>query len=118
MVLALGTDLTWAAEGHDATRITLNKGQAALLAAVAAAARRPVVVVLLTATPLDISSLLADARVGAVLHAGQPSVQTLGLGDLLFGRRVPAGRTVQTVLPASYADQISIFDFNMRPGPS
>lgn len=25
---------------------------------------------------------------------------------------------VQTVYPASYADQISIFDFNMRPGPS
>jgi hypothetical protein len=28
------------------------------------------------------------------------------------------GRIVQTVLPASYADEISIFDFNMRPGAS
>ena len=25
---------------------------------------------------------------------------------------------IQTIYPASYADQISIFDFNMRPGPS
>jgi hypothetical protein len=25
---------------------------------------------------------------------------------------------VQTVYPAAYADQVSIFDFNMRPGPS
>ena len=39
-----------------------------------------------------------------------PSVQTLGIGDLLFGKRVPAGRTVQTVLPAAYADEISIFE--------
>jgi hypothetical protein len=31
---------------------------------------------------------------------------------------VPAGRTIQTVYPASYADEVSIFDFNMRPGPS
>ena len=53
-----------------------------------------------------------------MLHAGQPSVQMLGIGDLLFGKAVPAGRTIQTVLPASYADEISIFDFNMRPGPS
>merc|ERR1711959_639943 len=25
---------------------------------------------------------------------------------------------IQTVYPGSYADEISIFDFNMRPGPS
>merc|ERR1719263_1861004 len=30
----------------------------------------------------------------------------------------PAGRTIQTIYPSSYQDQISIFDFNMRPGPS
>jgi len=62
--------------------------------------------------------VLANPKVGAVLHVGQPSVQTLGIGDLLFGLKVPAGRTVQTFLPVSYAQQISIFDFNMRPGPS
>jgi len=62
--------------------------------------------------------VLANPKVGAVLHVGQPSVQTLGIGDLLFGLNVPAGRMVQTFMPASYAQQISIFDFNMRPGPS
>jgi len=72
----------------------------------------------LTATPLDLTSILSNPKVGAVLHVGQPSVQTLGIGDLLFGFRVPAGRTVQTILSSSYQDQISIFDFNMRPGPS
>merc|ERR1719399_25251 len=105
-------------EGHDATSIVLSAGQQALLDAVTKAAKAPVAVVMLTSVPLDISGVLANPKVGAVLHAGQVSVQTLGLGDLLFGKRVPAGRTVQTVYPAAYADQVSIFDFNMRPGPS
>merc|ERR1719482_1407978 len=105
-------------EGHDATSIVLSAGQQALLDAVTKAAKAPVAVVMLTSVPLDISGVLANPKVGAVLHAGQVSVLTLGLGDLLFGKRVPAGRTVQTVYPAAYADQVSIFDFNMRPGPS
>ena len=118
VVVALGTDLSWAAEGHDATSIEVTDAQLALCAAVAAAARGPVVVVTLTATPLDLSEILANADVRAVAHLGQPSVTVKGLGDLLYGRRSFAGRAVQTVYPAAYEDQISIFDFNMRPGPS
>ena len=64
------------------------------------------------------AALLRNPKVGAVLHVGQPSVQTLGIGDALFGAVVPAGRAIQTVYEAAYADAISIFDFNMRPGPS
>lgn len=45
-------------------------------------------------------------------------MQTRGIGDVIFGKSSPAGRTVQTVYPASYVDSISIFDMNMRPGPS
>jgi len=119
VVVALGTDLSWAAEGHDATSIELTAAQLELCERVAeAAAGKPVVVVLLTATPLDVSRVLANERVGAVAHLGQPSVTVLGLAELLYGRRSFAGRAVQTVYPAAYADQISIFDFNMRPGPS
>ena len=75
-------------------------------------------VVILSAVPLDISALLADPKVGAILHTGQPSVTVLGISELLFGKVSPAGRTIQTVYPSSYQDQISAFDFNMRPGPS
>jgi len=85
---------------------------------VAHAAMQPVVVTVYTATPLDLSSVLANSKVGAVLHLGQPSVALLGIGDLIFGNRVPAGRMIQTVYEAAYQDQISIFDFGMRPGPS
>jgi len=105
-------------EGRDATSIVFNEGQRQLILQVSAAAKRPVIVVTFTAVPLDLTEILANPKVGAILHVGQPSVQTLGIGDLLFGLKVPAGKTVQTILPASYANQISIFDFNMRPGPS
>ena len=121
VVLALGTDLTWAMEGHDADAVTglsLSPGQHALVANVTAAAKAPVVVVLLTATPLDVSSLLANPRVGAVLHVGQPAVAVLGAGRVLYGLKSPAGRMVQTVYKAALATQVSPFDMNMRPGPS
>jgi hypothetical protein len=85
---------------------------------VADAAKKPVIVVTYTATPLDISAILANDKVGAILHVGQPSVTILGVGEILFGKTSPAGRTVQTIYPGSYTDEISIFDFNMRPGPS
>eukprot|EP00756_Hemistasia_phaeocysticola_P047947 Hpha_TRINITY_DN22398_c0_g1::TRINITY_DN22398_c0_g1_i1::g.177853::m.177853/K15920/XYL4; beta-D-xylosidase 4 len=118
VVLVIGTDLSLAREGRDAVGITLSEGQLALIGNVSAAAKKPVAVVIMTATPLDISPLLSNDKVGAILHIGQPSVQTLGAGDVIFGKSSPAGRTIQTMYPASYADQISIFDFNMRPGPS
>ena len=118
VVLALGTDLTWGREGHDADSITFSDGQLALIKAVTAAASKPVVVVTFTATPLDLTPLVNNTKVGAILHVGQPSVQVHGIADVLFGRKSPAGRMVQTVYPKAYGDMISIFDFNMRPGPS
>ena len=118
VVMAVGTDLTWAREGSDATSIAFSGGQAALIEAVAAAAKKPITLVLLTATPLDLTAQLANAKIGAILHIGQPSVAVMGAGDVLFGKKAPAGRTIQTVLPAAYQDEVSIFDMNMRPGPS
>ena len=81
VILALGTDTYTAGEGHDALSIALTPAQSELLARVAAVAKTPVIVVMLTATPLDISSMMGggslDDKVGAVLHIGQPSVSTL-----------------------------------------
>ena len=72
----------WVAEEMDAVNITFPAAQLALVEAVAASAKQPITVVIMTAVPLDISALLAHAKVGAVIHAGQPSVQTLGIGDV------------------------------------
>ena len=90
-------------------------GDATLRKQVSAAAKKPVIVVMMTATPLDLTDVMANDKVGAVMHLGQPSVTVVGVGALLFGKVSPAGRTVQTVYPAAYADEVSIFDFNMRP---
>eukprot|EP00322_Chrysochromulina_rotalis_P005748 CAMPEP_0115828316 /NCGR_PEP_ID=MMETSP0287-20121206/507_1 /TAXON_ID=412157 /ORGANISM="Chrysochromulina rotalis, Strain UIO044" /LENGTH=493 /DNA_ID=CAMNT_0003281521 /DNA_START=1 /DNA_END=1482 /DNA_ORIENTATION=+ len=117
-VLVLGTDLTVARENLDAVNLTFSAGQLSLVYAVAAASPTPVVAVILSAVPLDVSPLLAHRNVGAILHAGQPSIQTMGIVDVLFGVISPAGRAVQTVYPEAYQHQISPFDFNMRPGAS
>mmetsp|Transcript_9286 Transcript_9286/g.38079 ORF Transcript_9286/g.38079 Transcript_9286/m.38079 type:complete len:613 (-) Transcript_9286:1333-3171(-) len=126
VLLTLGTDLTMAMEGQDfADELVLPAAQVDLLDAVMAAASpsmnttRTVVLLLFTATPLDISPVLDKYPTQlAVVHVGHPSVQTRGVLDVLVGAVAPAGRLVQTWYPSSYARQISIFDFNMRSGPS
>lgn len=110
VVMAIGTNLATACEGNDASSISISEGQRALVKAVTKAVSKPVVVVTMTGVPLDISELLANPKVGAILHAGVPGVQTLGIGDVLFGLKSPAGRTVQTQYAQNFADQLSIFD--------
>ena len=105
-MLVLGTDLHVAMENHDAVNITFSSGQLALVQAVAQASPRPVVVVTLTAVPLDLTPLLQNPKIGAILHAGQPSIQTHGVADVLVGERSPAGRVVQTIYPESYQHQV------------
>eukprot|EP00438_Fugacium_kawagutii_P019650 Skav232823 [mRNA] locus=scaffold614:684140:687934:- [translate_table: standard] len=68
VILAVGTDLSWAAEGHDAKNISFTTAQSVLI-----------------------------QRVGAVLHLGQPSVAVMGATPILYGESSPAGRTIQTV---------------------
>lgn len=119
VVITIGTDLSIGREGGDSKLgIELSSAQQKLVDEVAAAAKQPVVVAVFTHNPFDLSAILDNDNVGAVLYLGQPSVQVVGVGDVLFGKRSPAGRMVTTVYPASYGDEISIFDFNMRPGPS
>lgn len=108
VILAVGTDLTWAHEEHDADSIAFTDAQKQLIQQVAAAAKKPVTLVTFTATPLDISAQLADPNVGAVLHVGQPSVTVLGLGDILFGNVSPAGRAVQTIYPEAYQGEVGL----------
>lgn len=131
VILAVGTDLTWAHEEHDAMSITFTKAQAQLIKEVSAAAKKPVILgeytprvtvdhpmerfclvsdrllvlmtVTMTATPLDLTDVMANPKIGAVMHLGQPSVTVVGVGELLFGKTSPAGRTVQTVYNAAYA---------------
>ena len=124
VVLAIGSDLMLEREGHDRTDISLSAAQQALIAAVAAAAKNPIVALVFYGGAVDISPLLNNSKVASVLMLGQPSVQVVGAGDVIFGRTLdgravaPAGRMSQMVYPADYVNQVSMFDFGMRPGPS
>ena len=124
VVLAIGSNLDLEAEGHDRTSIDFSDGQKTLIAAVTAAAKGPVVAMVFSGGAMDISSLLANAKIGAVLVGGSPSVQIVGAGDVLFGTTLdgrpvaPAARMSQMTYPADYVNQVSMFDFGMRPGPS
>lgn len=96
VILAIGTDLTWAHENLDARGITIPDGQVALINAVASAAKAPVTVVFFCANPLDISGLMNNPKIGAIFYVGQPSVTIYGIAELLFGEVSPAGRMQTT----------------------
>ena len=102
-VVAVGTDLGWASEGHDAANISYTAAQQELITKAAAASKKPIIVVTLTAVPLDLSFMLSNPKVGAILHAGQPSVTVYGLAEVMFkeGGRSPGGRVIQTIYPSS-----------------
>ena len=122
--LAIGSDLLLEREGHDRTSIDFSDGQKALIAAVVAAAKGPVIALVFSGGAMDVSGLLSNAGVDAVLHLGQPSTQVGGAIDVVFGRTLdgravaPAGRMSQMTYPADFVNQVSMFDFGMRPGPS
>ena len=58
-----------------------------------AAARGPVVALVFSGGAMDVSPLLANPKIAAILICGQPSVQVVGAGDVLFGRTLD-GRIV------------------------
>ena len=123
VVLAIGSDLLLEREGHDRTVIAFSSGQLALIAAVAAAAKGPVVAVMFGGGASDITPLQIPG-VEVIMWAGQPSVQVVGVADVIFGKTLdgrpvsPAGRMTQMIYPADYVNQVSLFDFGMRPGAS
>jgi hypothetical protein len=122
--LAIGSDLMLEREGSDRLSIDFSDGQKALIAAVIAAAKGPVIALIFSGGAMDVTDLLANAKINAVLHLGQPSVQVLAAGDIIFGQTpsgtpvAVAGRMSQMIYPASYTSAVSMFDFGMRPGPS
>ena len=116
VVLVVGQDGTIEHEGHDRTAIALSAAQQALVRQVSAAAKKPVVVVILTGGAVDVADMLSNDKVGAIIHAGQPSVTVSGVADLIFGRAVPAGRMIQTIYDTAFADKVSIFDFGEGRG--
>lgn len=64
-VVAVGSDLGWASEGHDAANISYTSAQQQLVAEAAKAAKKPIIVVTLTAVPLDLVRTHAISSTGS-----------------------------------------------------
>ncbi len=111
VVFALGNDLTVESEGHDRDEIALYAGQVALVryvchALAASGSSKRVVAVTFGGGMIDLSPILNGSCVAAVLHAGYPSVQVLGVGDVVFGITSPAARLTATMLPAHFVNEV------------
>ncbi|KFY65554.1 hypothetical protein V496_02497 [Pseudogymnoascus sp. VKM F-4515 (FW-2607)] len=65
---------------------------------------------------VDDSAILKNKDIDSLIWAGYPS-QDGGpaLVDIITGKRSIAGRLPITQYPASYADEVSMFDINLRP---
>ncbi|KAJ5820055.1 glycoside hydrolase superfamily [Penicillium riverlandense] len=110
-----GIDNSMEAETLDRTSLTWPQNQLDLIA-ILSKLRKPMVVVQFGGGQLDDSVLLQNEGIQALVWAGYPS-QSGGtaLLDVLVGKRSIAGRLPVTQYPASYADQVSIFDINLHP---
>ena len=124
VILMLGSDLMLEKEAQDRTSIALSSAQLALVSAVASAARGPVVAIVFSGGATDVTPLLSNPKVSAVVYAGYPSVQVVGTLDVVFGatptghKVAAAGRMSQSTYGAAYVSEVSMFDFGMRPGKS
>jgi len=124
VLLTIGSDMSLEMEGLDRSVIDFSLAQVALIAGVTAAAKGPVVALVFSGGAMDVSILLANPKIAAVVLCGQPSVAVEGTLDAVFGRTLDgravamAGRMSQMTYPASFIHEVDMYDFAMRPGPS
>jgi beta-D-xylosidase 4 len=122
VALALGSDLLVEGEGLDRTSVALSAGQVALagaVAAAAAAAGKPVLALVLGGGAIDVSCLLENPNVTAVVWLGVPGVQVGGAVRALFAGAAPggvAGRLAASVYSDAQASAMTFTNFAMRPG--
>ncbi|KAK5109976.1 hypothetical protein LTR62_006343 [Meristemomyces frigidus] len=109
-----GLDNTQEQETLDRLTLSWPGNQLDLIAELAAV--KPTIVVQFGAGQVDDTPLLNNANVKSIVWAGYPS-QDGGdaLLDILTGKQAPAGRLPITQYPASYADEVSIYDINLPP---
>jgi len=121
VVLAIGSDTSLEREGHDRVTIAFHPGQLDLITAVSNV-NSNILAVVFGGGAMDITPLLQNPKVKGIIWVAQPAAQIVGVADVVFqdkpGFVVPAGRMSQMIYPSSFTSEVSIFDMNMRPGPS
>lgn len=114
VIYAGGLDNSLERETRDRTTLEWPGNQLDLIEELANTGK-PVVVLQFGGGQVDDSALLRNKNVKAVIWAGYPSqAGGTALLDVLTGKKSIAGRLPITQYPASYADEVSIYDINLR----
>jgi hypothetical protein len=115
-LVVAGLDLSLEREGKDRYDLALPGVQGELVARACAASRGPCVLLLVGAGSVDISAALADANVAGVVKLAYSGIRGAAAAiRVVFGDAEPAGRLTLTTYAASYAEEISMFEFAMAP---
>jgi beta-D-xylosidase 4 len=118
-ILVVGITGTEENEGLDRYNIALTGVQGEFIAQTCAASAGPCVLVFMGGGSLDLSEVQANPNVSAILWTGYPGQSgAVAIAQTIYGDNVPAGRLTQTIYPADYVNQVSMFEMNMRPGAS
>ena len=113
-----GIDGTIESETRDRTNITWPGNQLALINELSKLSK-PLVVAQFGGGQVDDTPLIKNKKVNALVWAGYPSQDGgTALLDLLIGKKAFAGRLPITQYPASYTDEVSMFNINLRPNGS
>ena len=116
VILVIGVDPSVEKEGRDRDMIGLPGAQVELVNAVLAAAQSPgdVIVVLIGGGPVSIDNIAANVQSIIAAHeAGQFGGRAVAA--TLFGDVNPSGALPYTIFPEGPAEQVSMYDFQMRP---
>ncbi|KAH7400311.1 glycoside hydrolase superfamily [Cadophora sp. MPI-SDFR-AT-0126] len=113
-----GIDNTVESEEFDRTSLTWPGKQLDLISELSTLGK-PLIVVQFGGGQVDDSALLESDNVSALLWVGYPGQEGgTAILDIIKGDASVAGRLPVTQYPASYADEVSIFDIRLRPNAS
>ncbi|CAF2552210.1 unnamed protein product [Rotaria sp. Silwood2] len=111
-----GLDQSIEGESFDRTSITIPDIQWALIHQLETVVRSPIHVVIMSGSGLDLTYIRDSSQFGSLIwmgYAGQSG--GLAISNVIFGQYNPGGRLPITMYPASYVDDVSMFDMQMRP---
>ncbi|CAF0928516.1 unnamed protein product [Rotaria sordida] len=114
-----GIDQSIEAEGHDRESIALPTVQLTLIQQLEKIVCSPLHVVIMSGSGLDLSYIRDSSESDSLIwmgYAGQAG--GLAIANVMFGQYNPGGRLPITFYPASYINDVSMSDMQMRPSPT